>query len=183
MKRTSTPRWPFGFSRTSAWATQWTAYTSPNAGYSTVKEILFKSRRVGAGALRHRRRRTRGPNRVGPGGTAGRRRAYAELGIGPSWTLGGKGPHGGRASQDWSEPQELLRARGRRPQVRLLRRGRPVHRAVRHGGAEPSLAPGISTPGPMSSPLATPTEAFNVKQDATTGRGAVTALFGIGVSY
>jgi len=78
-----------GFAGATSFTTQFTAYTSPNQRFSTVKEILF---RVSQGS-------TFAPYgliafEVGGSGTGQAdggldKGTYAEIGIGPSWPLGG----------------------------------------------------------------------------------------------
>ena len=80
-----------GFGGATSFTTQFTAYTSPNARFTTVKEFLFKvsqgSRFAPYGLIAFE---------VGGDGTGQadgglEKGTYAEIGIGPSWPLGGAG--------------------------------------------------------------------------------------------
>ena len=80
-----------GFGGATSFTTQYTAYTSPNARFTTVKEVLFKvsqgSRFAPYGLIAFEFDTEPGVGQADAGSEAG---TYMELGVGPSWPLGGR---------------------------------------------------------------------------------------------
>jgi hypothetical protein len=80
-----------GFAGATTFTTQYTAYTSPNDSFSTVKEILFKvsqaSKFAPYGLIAFEFDTEPGRGQADAGQEAG---TYLELGVGPSWPLGPK---------------------------------------------------------------------------------------------
>jgi hypothetical protein len=76
-----------GFAGATSFTTQFTAYTSPNARFGTVQEVLFKvaqgSKYAPYGLIAFE---VGGPGQADGGSERG---TYLELGIGPSWPIGG----------------------------------------------------------------------------------------------
>jgi hypothetical protein len=79
-----------GFAGATSFTTQYTAYTSPNGRFTTVKEVLFKvaqaSRYAPYGLVAFEFDTEPGRGQADGGSDGG---TYLELGIGPSWPLGG----------------------------------------------------------------------------------------------
>jgi hypothetical protein len=80
-----------GFAGATTFTTQYTAYTSPNGSFTTVKEILFKvsqaSKFAPYGLIAFELDTEPGVGQADGGLEAG---TYMELGVGPSWPLGPK---------------------------------------------------------------------------------------------
>jgi hypothetical protein len=80
-----------GFGGATTFTTQFTAYTSPNAGFTTVKEILFKvsqgSKYAPYGLVAFELGAEPGVGQADGGQNGG---TYMELGVGPSWPLGSR---------------------------------------------------------------------------------------------
>jgi hypothetical protein len=170
-----------GFTKSVRWSTQFTAYTSPNGMYSTVKEVVFKvsqgSKYAPYGLVAFE---------VGEAGSthadAGTKKGtYLEFGAGPSWTFG-KGPVTlavplklGLSAKDYYELAGV------------------DHKFGYFDGGVLFTFPFTSVPskfgtwnfhaGADAFAFGDTTEAFNADKDAKTHKGAVTAIFGIGVSY
>ena len=171
-----------GFARSVAFTTQWTSYTSPNAGFSTVKEILFKvsqgSKFAPYGLVGFELDTAPAVGQADAGAKAG---TYAELGIGPSWPLGGKGVSVavpvklGLSLKDYYELAGVDHKFGYLDVGALF------------------TFPFTSVPSKFGTwnfhagadvfAFGDTTEAFNADKDGKTHKGAVTAVFGIGVSY
>ena len=81
-----------GFAGATSFTTQYTAYTSPNGRFTTVKEVLFKvaqgSRYAPYGLVAFEFDTDPGRGQADGGFERG---TYAEIGVGPSWPLGGAG--------------------------------------------------------------------------------------------
>jgi hypothetical protein len=80
-----------GFAGATSFTTQYTAYTSPNARFTTVKEISFKvaqgSKYAPYGLIAFEFDTEPGRGQADGGDEGG---TYLELGAGPSWPLGGR---------------------------------------------------------------------------------------------
>jgi hypothetical protein len=80
-----------GFGGATTFTTQFTAYTSPNASFTTVKEILFKvsqgSKFAPYGLIAFEFDTAPGVGQADGGQNGG---TYMELGVGPSWPLGAR---------------------------------------------------------------------------------------------
>jgi hypothetical protein len=172
----------FGFARSVGFTTQWTSYTSPNAGFSTVKEILFKvsqgSKFAPYGLVGFELDTAPAVGQADGGDKAG---TYAELGIGPSWPLGGKGVTVAVPVKLGFSLKDYYELAGVDHKFGYLDVGAlftfPFTSVPSkfgtwnfHAGAD-AFAFGDTT------------EAFNADKDGKTHAGAFTAVFGIGVSY
>ena len=129
----------FGFGGGTSFTTTYTAYTSPNNGFTTVKEIMFKlgvddSSKLGKAAVKPyiaiaQEFDTDSTSRTVGQADGGDERGHLSGAGFRARLLSAQGQH--RVSdQGGHEPQRLLRAGGRGQQVRLLQ-----HRRHRHGAA------------------------------------------------
>jgi len=171
-----------GFARSVGFTTQWTSYTSPNGGFTTVKEILFKvsqgSKWAPYGLIAFELDTKPG---VGQADGGNKRGTYLEFGAGPSWPLG-KGPVTlavplklGLSAKDYYELAGV------------------DHKFGYFDGGVLFTFPFTSVPSKFGTwnfhagadgfAFGDTTEAFNAGKDGKTHKGAVTAVFGIGVSY
>jgi hypothetical protein len=170
-----------GFARSVGFTTQWTSYTSPNGGFTTVKEILFKVSQGSKWAPYGLVAFEVGGDGAGQADVGAKKGTYIELGAGPSWTLGG-GPVTlavplklGLSAKDYYELAGVDHKFGYFDGGVLFTF--PFTRVPSkfgtwnfHAGAD-GFAFGDTT------------EAFNADKDGKTHKGALTAVFGIGVSY
>jgi len=172
----------FGFARSVNFTTQWTSYTSPNAGFSTVKEILFKvsqgSKYAPYGLVGFELDTAPGVGQADGGAKAG---TYAEVGIGPSWPLGGKGVTVGVPVKLGFSLKDYYELAGVDHKFGYLDVGAlftfPFTSVPSRFGTWNFHA------GADGFAFGDTTEAFNADKDGKTHKGAVTAVFGIGVSY
>jgi hypothetical protein len=171
-----------GFADAINWTTQYTAYTSPNGAFSTVKEVLFKvsqgSWLAPYGLVAFEFDTSPGLGQADGGSEGG---SYVELGIGPTWSVGDNG-------STLAVPVKL---------------GLSLSDYYELGGVDNKFGY-FDLGGLYTIPFSTAptrfgtwnfhvgadllmfgdtTEAFNVNNDGETSKGAVTAFVGIGVSY
>jgi hypothetical protein len=170
-----------GFARSVGFTTQWTSYTSPNGGFTTVKEILFKVSQGSKWAPYGLIAFEVGGAGTGQADVGAKKGTYIELGAGPSWPLGG-GPVTlavplklGLSAKDYYELAGV------------------DHKFGYFDGGVLFTFPFTSVPSKFGTwnfhagadgfAFGDTTEAFNADKDGKTHKGAVTAVFGIGVSY
>jgi hypothetical protein len=162
-------------------ATTFTAYTSPNNMFTTVKEIGFKVTKAGMLAPYGIIAFEIGGDESGQADAGDNKGTYVELGIGPSWALaGGKATIAvpvkiGLSAKDYYELNGEDNKFGFFDIGALITvplKGVPSQFGAWniHGGAD-FLALGDTT------------KAFNVHKDGEAKKGQVIGLFGIGVSY
>jgi len=170
-----------GLAGATSFTTQFTAYTSPNLMFPTVKEIMFKvsqgSKYAPYGLVAFE---------IGGAGTGQadggtKKGTYLEFGVGPSWTPG-SGPvtlavplKVGLSAKDYYEL------------------GGVDHKFGYFDGGVLFTFPFTEMPSRFGSwnfhagadgfAFGDTTEAFNAGKDGKTHKGAVAAVFGIGVSY
>lgn len=170
-----------GFARSLSWTTTFTAYTSPNGTYSTVKEMMFKVSQGSKYAPYGLVAFEVGGEGTGQADGGANKGTYLELGIGPSWAL-----RGGRATV--AVPVKLglsmddyYELNGKDHGLGFFDAGVlftvPFTRVPSRFGSWNFHA------GADAFAFGDTTEAFNVNKDGKTSSGAFTALFGIGVSY
>jgi len=171
----------FGFARSVGFTTQWTSYTSPNAGFTTVKEILFKVSQGSKYAPYGLVAFEVGGDGAGQADAGANKGTYVELGIGPSWPLGG-GPATiavpvklGLSANDYYE------LAGEDSKFGYLDVG--VLFTFPFTGVPSRFGTWNFHAGADAFALGDTAEAFNVNKDGETSKGAFTAVFGIGVSY
>jgi hypothetical protein len=159
--------------------TTYTAYTSPNGVFDTINEVSFKVSRAdriapyGLVAIE-----------MGDGSALGvETGTYLELGIGPSFALGGRGAtvavpvKVGLGLKDYYENPES----GDNEQFGFFSVGGLVTLPL--GGIPSRFGAWNVHAGVDALMLGTTTELFNGDADGDTSDTAVVALFGIGVSY
>jgi hypothetical protein len=78
-----------GFARATSFTTQYTAYTSPNFGFTTVKEVLFKVSQGSKYAPYGLVAFEVGGDGAGQADGGTEKGTYLEFGIGPTWPIGG----------------------------------------------------------------------------------------------
>ena len=170
-----------GFANSVGFTTQWTSYTSPNGMFPTVKEILFKVSQASKYAPYGLIAFEVGGAGTGQADFGAKKGTYLEFGVGPSWTLGGgpvtlAGPLKiGLSAKDYYELAGVDHKFGYFDGGVLFTF--PFSRVPSkygtwnfHAGAD-GFAFGDTT------------EAANYGTDGKTHKGAVTAVFGIGVAY
>jgi hypothetical protein len=176
-----------GFDKGISWATSYIAYTSPNDGFDTVKEIDLKVSKSGMIAPYGLLAFEIGGDTSGQADSGhlsdGKKGTYLELGAGPNWALaGGKATLTipiklGVSLKDYYESpvdgkDNKLGFFDVGALVTIPLTGVPSQFGMWniHGGAD-FLAFGDTT------------KAFNVNKDGETKSSKVVALFGIGVTY
>ena len=171
----------FGFARSVAFTTQWTSYTSPNGMFPTVKEIMFKVSQGSKYAPYGLVAFEVGGSDAGQADDGAKRGTYLEFGAGPSWALGG-GPATlavplkmGLSAKDYYELAGKDRKFGYFDGGVLFTF--PITKVASRFGTWNFHA------GADGFAFGDTTEAFNADKDGKTHKGAVTGIFGIGVSY
>jgi hypothetical protein len=170
-----------GFAGATSFTTQYTAYTSPNARFTTVKEVLFKvsqgSKYAPYGLVAFEFDTDEGVGQA-DGGTSGG--TYLELGIGPSWPLGGSTTIAipVKLGMSLSDYYELA---GEDKKFGYFDIGALVTVPLsgipsRYGSWNFHFGGDYFALGDM-------TEAFNADEDGDTSPHKFVALFGFGVSY
>ena len=171
-----------GFARSVGFTTQWTSYTSPNGGFTTVKEILFKvsqgSKFAPYGLVAFE---LDTKPQVGQADAGDKGGTYAEFGIGPSWPLGDKGVTVAVPVKLAFSLKDYYELAGVDHKFGYLDVGALF------------TFPFTSVPSKFGTwnfhagadvfAFGDTTEAFNADKDGDIHKGAFTAVFGIGVSY
>jgi hypothetical protein len=172
-----------GFAGATSFTTQFTAYTSPNGVFSTVKEISFKvaqgSKYAPYGLLAFEV----GGEDTGQADAGAEKGVYLELGVGPSWTLG-SGPATvavpvklGLSLKDYYEHPIT----GEDSKFGYFDAG--VLFTFPFTSVPSKFGTWNFHAGADGFAFGDTTEAFNLNKDFDTKKGAFTAVFGIGVSY
>lgn len=169
-----------GFDKGVSWQTTWTSYTSPNGGFGTVKEILFKvsqgSKVAPYGIVAFE---------VGDVGADGgsKKGTYVELGVGPSWSLGKSGAtvaiplKVGLSAKDYYESP----VDGKDSKFGYFDAG--VLFTVPFTGVPAKFGSWNFHAGADVLAFGTTLEQFNVSKDGTTSKYRVVPYAGIGFSY
>lgn len=169
-----------GLAGATSFTSQFTAYTSANSMFATVKEISFKVAQGGKYAPYGLLAFEVGGARAGQADSGTKKGAYLELGIGPSWPAGG--------SVTLTVP------------VKVGLSLRDYYEFAGHDNKFGYFEGGVLVTAPFTAKLSRfgswnfhagvdgfalgdTTEAFNVDKNGKASKGKVVGLFGIGVTY
>jgi hypothetical protein len=170
-----------GFAGATSFTTQFTAYTSPNGRFATVKEILFRvaqgSRYAPYGLIAFE---------VGGEGTGQadgglEKGVYAEFGVGPSWPLGGRGTTVAVPVKIGLSVKDYYELAGEDHKFGYFDVGALF--TVPFSAMPTKFGTWNFHAGVDFFAFGDTTEAFNVNADGDTSKGKVVGLFGIGVAY
>jgi hypothetical protein len=170
-----------GFAKSVSWSTQYTAYTSPNGTFTTVKEVMFKVSQGSRYAPYGLAAFEVGGAGAGQADSGAKKGTYLELGAGPSWPLG-RSPATlavplkiGLSAKDYYELNGVDHKFGYFDGGVLMTF--PFTSASSRFGTWNFHA------GADGFAFGDTTRAFNAGKDGVPRKGAVTGTFGVGVSY
>jgi hypothetical protein len=176
-----------GFAGATAFTTQFTAYTSPNARFSTTKEILLRVAQASRFAPYGLVAFEVGGEGTGQADAGAEKGTYLEFGVGPSWPLGratfAVPVKIGLSASNYYEcpPGATVCTPGEDSKFGYFDIGGLV--TVPITGAESRFGSWNFHFGGDYLALGDTNEAFNMNRDGETSSNKVVGLFGFGVSY